>query len=479
MNIDGVISRVIKKGEYNDLALKYEIINDVEITDDIVFVEYKQKIKDNDYEFQEDYIKLIKDKFSRREVEQSLPVSVAITAYSRIYMNSIINKLENQGVDIYYTDTDSLWIDGDLPKDLIGIKIGQFKLEFEADEGYFPLPKVYYCKGVNSKGSIIEVKKSKGVKTGSLSFNDYERLSKGLFIIKEDIRFIRNFKEQTIKYESKPVKILPTNNKRNPIFKDDVLVDTKPLLVIDNNILEGVSSTQIMAEDLKQFIMIDYRNPVSYSNLSDKINIILYNLITIENKIKNKPLNLIIYKNKNKSLTKYDYEFKTKNRKYHYDFNALNLPNHLSLFNKCEDIIKHSIKYIIKYSLLIVLKIIEDILLIIISILIVVFIYNMIQSGSVYILFIKILKYLSARILRKKIIYPNLFPSALYYNSKVTRRYNFKYILLLYKTYQTKREVDKKMFNSWQEAGNYIHLKKEKNPIILLDHKGIYSYLCG
>jgi len=56
-------------------------------------------------------------------------------------------------------DTDSLVINGDLPSDLIGDEIGQFKLEHEIEFGIFIDPKVYFLKLSNGKC----VSKTKGL----------------------------------------------------------------------------------------------------------------------------------------------------------------------------------------------------------------------------------------------------------------------------------------------------------------------------
>lgn len=60
------------------------------------------------------------------------------------------------------------------------------------------------------------------------------------------MRFIRNFKDQTISYELKPIKITGVNNKRNPIYKNGILIDTNPLIVIDNEVQKHTSNILIV-----------------------------------------------------------------------------------------------------------------------------------------------------------------------------------------------------------------------------------------
>jgi hypothetical protein len=54
------------------------------------------------------------------------------TAYARVEMHKYINM---SGIDCFYSDTDSLFINKELPKEHIGDKIGQFK-NVLADSNY-------------------------------------------------------------------------------------------------------------------------------------------------------------------------------------------------------------------------------------------------------------------------------------------------------------------------------------------------------
>ena len=58
--------------------------------------------------------------------KSSISIASAVTAYARSYMYNIIkDNIQN----IYYSDTDSVYIDRELPKDLVDSKeLGKFKL---------------------------------------------------------------------------------------------------------------------------------------------------------------------------------------------------------------------------------------------------------------------------------------------------------------------------------------------------------------
>src|ERR1700749_612794 len=70
----------------------------------------------------------------------SIPIAAAITANARIFMSKFKN---NPNIILMYTDTDSLFTQNELPKELIGTKLGQFKLEQIYKEIVFLAPKVY------------------------------------------------------------------------------------------------------------------------------------------------------------------------------------------------------------------------------------------------------------------------------------------------------------------------------------------------
>ena len=65
---------------------------------------------------------------------------MAISAYGRIHMSQFKNKVD---YDLYYTDTDSIFINKPLPISFIDDKMGSMKLENIFDEAIFIAPKVY------------------------------------------------------------------------------------------------------------------------------------------------------------------------------------------------------------------------------------------------------------------------------------------------------------------------------------------------
>jgi hypothetical protein len=77
----------------------------------------------------------------------------------------------NPNFNLYYSDTDSIYIDRPLPGHLINSKVlGLMKLEYILDDAIFLAPKVYYLKTI--EGKIIY--KVKGLKhIIELTLNDF------------------------------------------------------------------------------------------------------------------------------------------------------------------------------------------------------------------------------------------------------------------------------------------------------------------
>jgi hypothetical protein len=72
----------------------------------------------------------------------NVAIASAITAYARIHMTQFKN---NPNFNLYYTDTDSAYIDRPLPDYMISKTIlGKMKLENILDDAIFLAPKVYY-----------------------------------------------------------------------------------------------------------------------------------------------------------------------------------------------------------------------------------------------------------------------------------------------------------------------------------------------
>jgi DNA polymerase elongation subunit (family B) len=101
----------------------------------------------------------------------SIVIAAAITAYARIHMSQFKN---NSNYNLYYSDTDSIYIDKPLNKSLVNNKVlGLMKLENVLNKAIFLAPKMYYFETI--EGDIVY--KVKGLKHEvELTKLDFENL---------------------------------------------------------------------------------------------------------------------------------------------------------------------------------------------------------------------------------------------------------------------------------------------------------------
>jgi hypothetical protein len=132
---------VIHKDYYPDFENKFiDQITDKIDLDDHVIVFYKSSDG------------LFDDK---DEHNKSVSIAAAITAYSRIHMSQFKN---NPKINLYYTDTDSIYTDSKLDESLISNnKLGLLKLENICNKAIFLAPKLY-CLLTESEQFIHKVK---------------------------------------------------------------------------------------------------------------------------------------------------------------------------------------------------------------------------------------------------------------------------------------------------------------------------------
>jgi hypothetical protein len=153
----------------------------------------------------------------------SIAVASSITAYSRIHMSQFKN---NPSINLYYTDTDSIYTDSDLDESFIDNKVlGKLKLENIGSKAIFLAPKVYCL--LTKDGEFIH--KVKGLNHEiDLTFKDFENLlNKDLKIEKTQVKWKRSLNEGKINILEQLYTLKVTENKRKLIYKNSKLVGTK------------------------------------------------------------------------------------------------------------------------------------------------------------------------------------------------------------------------------------------------------------
>jgi DNA polymerase elongation subunit (family B) len=103
-----------------------------------------------------------------RNVKSHVGIAAAVTAYARIEMMELKMLLLKLGIKLFYTDTDSIFTDKELPNYLIGKELGQVKDELNGGilkKAYFLGIKKYgYIDNNNNVHSTFS-----GIKRNSLS----------------------------------------------------------------------------------------------------------------------------------------------------------------------------------------------------------------------------------------------------------------------------------------------------------------------
>jgi hypothetical protein len=179
----------------------------------------------------------------------NIAIASAITSYSRIHMSQFKN---NSNYKLFYSDTDSIYINKPLSKELINSsEIGKLKLEFIADKAIFLASKVYALenykdyiskiKGLHSKKYFKITEKDIEIINDSFSFNDFEKLLyKDSFLINHHEKWYKSLEDSSITIKNQVYTLKVTSNKRELIYNNDnKLVNTRPYKINKDEILVG------------------------------------------------------------------------------------------------------------------------------------------------------------------------------------------------------------------------------------------------
>uniref|UniRef100_A0A896YUU9 DNA polymerase n=1 Tax=Coniophora puteana TaxID=80637 RepID=A0A896YUU9_9AGAM len=187
--------------ELQETIKNHEINNVMEISENIFFVSYiSADIEDLD-------ASLPKSK------NISVSIASAVTAYARIYMSKFKN---NEDFNLFYTDTDSIFVDSPIPDENVSSQLGALKLEYIFKDSIFISPKVY-C-GITKEGD--KICKVKGfTQSKELTMSDFEALlhqnaNKTL----NHTKWFRNLFESSIVMKDTSYNLVQTDNKRELIF---------------------------------------------------------------------------------------------------------------------------------------------------------------------------------------------------------------------------------------------------------------------
>lgn len=136
--------------------------------------------------------------------------------------------------DCYYTDTDSVVLGHPLPSDVISSSVlGMFKLEDRILKGYFLAPKSYSYIPIDGEGVLKYKGPAKSLVTQEWFESQYAEPTRT-----EHVMVTSNFRVDwhtlnIIKKETLVRLGLKLENKRKPVFINDIWLDTEPIEIKD------------------------------------------------------------------------------------------------------------------------------------------------------------------------------------------------------------------------------------------------------
>jgi hypothetical protein len=145
----------------------------------------------------------------------NIAIASTITAGARVFMSAFKNR---SNFKLYYSDTDSFVIDIQLPAELIGKALGQFKLENVIERAVFLAPKVYGYLTEDGK-EIIKVKGIKDEVASELHIADLDDL-----LIKDSSKefnqdkMYKNVNKGEISIQEIAYTLQVTSNKREAVY---------------------------------------------------------------------------------------------------------------------------------------------------------------------------------------------------------------------------------------------------------------------
>jgi hypothetical protein len=163
----------------------------------------------------------------------NVAIAAAVTAYSRMIINQYKLDAMALGLELFYSDTDSLVLNGPLPEHMIdSVTLGKLKLEHTIKEGIFVMPKVYYLETLDGK----IVSKVKGF-PGRLTKIQYLELLSGGTLDLQVTKWSRSMKESSVRIQKEqPYALRFTFNKRQQLFDSQGRwVNTAPLILSSFN----------------------------------------------------------------------------------------------------------------------------------------------------------------------------------------------------------------------------------------------------
>lgn len=207
-----IITKLVSGKECEEMVFKYLVKTVVEIKNDLFMVLFINKNKTQNKNLinnptLEEYVSS-----DSKNIKSNVAIAAAVTAYGRILMN---NFKTLAGYIIYYTDTDSIFVNKPLPPHMIGDELGQMKNELvstskegKADEAIFLGIKRYSLKYIGKDGNLQYKHVFASIKKNLLTWEDYERMLNGeTLTVKMSNTFQHNFTKMTISINERVINV--------------------------------------------------------------------------------------------------------------------------------------------------------------------------------------------------------------------------------------------------------------------------------
>ena len=236
LDINKPKTEIVDDKKFQEISTSSLIKAESKIGDNMTLVSYIADVNKDvcesfgiDYIKAVDYYKHLKLSGDKDDTYKSISVAIsaAVTAYGRIHISNIKLHILKSGYSVYYSDTDSIVTDLELPKDMVSAtELGKLKLVHKIKEGYFIGGKTYAF--ITDQGK--EVKKAKGLSSETLDYYNYKELYNGNDYKKGIKFYTESSYDKGVLFKEKEIKLkFNSYNKRTKIFEKGRWVDTRPI----------------------------------------------------------------------------------------------------------------------------------------------------------------------------------------------------------------------------------------------------------
>ena len=200
---------IIKNNKINEIVSKFKVKTIYNIDSEYSAVLINKDFNDDDISF----------------IKSNVAIASAVTSYARIEMIKLKTYCLNNRIKIFYTDTDSIFIDKPLSSKIVGDDIGLLKDEMKGlviKEAFFLGIKQYGYWFLDINNNRVENSVFAGVPRNCLTFKEIISISKGSRIIRIiKNRFFKSYNSLNITIKDTHLTISKSENK---IMKNNIYI---------------------------------------------------------------------------------------------------------------------------------------------------------------------------------------------------------------------------------------------------------------